>query len=100
MRRRAAVDANQASIIAAMRQAGASVQPLHAVGKGCPDLLVGICTNAGRRCYVVEIKDGSKPPSARKLTPAQVEWHAAWRGGVHVITDVDQAVAWVQSMMA
>lgn len=34
MRRRAAVDANQSAIIAAMRQAGASVQPLHAVGKG------------------------------------------------------------------
>lgn len=45
-------------------------------------------------------KDGSKPPSARRLTPAQVEWHAAWRGSVHVITDVEQAVAWVRSMMA
>ena len=96
MRRASKTDANQAAIIAAMRQAGASVQPLHAVGGGVPDLLVGIA----RRCYVVEIKDGSKPPSARKLTPAQQEWHAAWKGGVHVITDVEQAVAWVQSMRA
>ena len=97
MRRRAAkIDACQPAIVAAMREAGASVQPLHAVGQGCVDLMVGI----SGRCYAVEIKDGSKPPSARKLTPAQVEWHAAWRGGVHIITSVEQAVAWVLSMRA
>lgn len=96
MRRRAAVDANQAAIVAALRKVGVSVQLLHEVGKGCPDAVCGI----SGRCYMVEIKDGSKPPSARRLTPAQLEWHRNWRGSVHVLTDVDQAVAWARSMMA
>ena len=29
-------------------------------------------------------KDGAKPPSARRLTPDQIEWHARWP--VHVVT--------------
>lgn len=41
MRRRAHTDRNQPAIVAALRGIGATVQPLHAVGQGCPDLLVG-----------------------------------------------------------
>ena len=41
MRRQAKVDANQSDIVAGLRSIGATVQPLHAVGKGCPDLLIG-----------------------------------------------------------
>ena len=37
----AKVDANQADIVAALRRIGATVQCLHQVGHGCPDLLVG-----------------------------------------------------------
>lgn len=96
MRRAAKTDRNQSEIVAALRKVGASVQPLHAVGGGVPDLLVGI---RGRN-YLCEIKDGSKPPSARRLTTDQAEWHQNWRGSVHVLTDVDQAVAWARSMMA
>jgi len=33
-------DANQAEIVAALRQVGAMVVDLHIVGHGCPDLLV------------------------------------------------------------
>ncbi|PJN96415.1 hypothetical protein CNY89_02650 [Amaricoccus sp. HAR-UPW-R2A-40] len=89
MRRAAKVDANQAAIVNALRRAGASVQPLHAVGAGCPDLLVGY---RGQN-LMVEVKDGGKPPSARKLTPDQADWHDAWRGQVIVVKDVDQALA-------
>lgn len=88
MRRAAKVDANQAEIVAALRQIGASVQPLHAVGQGCPDLLVGWRGMVS----LLEIKDGSKPPSARKLTPDQEKWHAAWRGQVAVVENVEQAI--------
>jgi hypothetical protein len=42
LRRASKVDANQREVVAALRGAGASVQLLHAVGEGCPDLLVGI----------------------------------------------------------
>jgi hypothetical protein len=88
MRRAAKVDANQAEIIAALRKIGASVQPLHAVGAGCPDLAVGWRGMTS----LLEIKDGSKPPSARKLTPDQVKWHAEWRGHVAVVETVEQAI--------
>lgn len=88
MRRAAKVDANQAEIVAALRKAGASVQHLHAVGAGCPDLLVGF---RGRN-LLVEVKDGNKSPSARKLTPDQVAWHDAWRGQVAVVKDVTEAM--------
>lgn len=89
MRRAAKVDRNQAEIVGALRAVGASVQPLHAVGQGCPDLLVGF----RGRCFAIEVKDGLLPPSARKLTPAQVEWHGAWRGHVAVVTSAEEATA-------
>lgn len=88
MRRAAKVDANQAEIVADLRKAGCSVESLAAVGKGVPDLLVG----HGSRNYLLEVKDGSKPPSARKLTDAQVEWHKVWRGSVYTVTSTQEAL--------
>lgn len=67
------------------------MQPLHTVGKGCPDLLCGVRgTN-----LLVEIKDGQKVPSARKLTPDEAAWHQSWRGQVAIIESVDDALALV-----
>jgi hypothetical protein len=91
MRRAAAVDANQAEIVADLRKIGCSVQPLHAVGKGCPDLLVGYRGSN----VLLEVKDGQKPPSDRYLTAAQVKWHRDWRGAVAVVTSFDEAMAWI-----
>lgn len=88
MRRAAKVDDNQAEIVAALRKIGASVQPLHAVGQGCPDLLVGWRGITS----LLEVKDGKKPPSARKLTPDQEKWHAAWMGQVTVVETVSEAI--------
>ena len=90
MRRAAKTDANQTRIVDALRKAGASVQSLAAVGDGVPDLLVGY------KCETVlmEVKDGNKPPSERKLTPDQERWHAEWSGHpVYVVTNVTQAQA-------
>ena len=86
--RAAKTDANQAAIVAALRAAGATVESLHRVGGGVPDILVGY----RGRSYPVEIKDGSKPPSARTLTPDQVRWHAAWKGDVYVVESVAEAL--------
>lgn len=55
----------------ALRLAGCFVQSLAGVGKGCADILVG---NDGR-WYLIEVKDGSKPPSQRKLTDDEIKWH-------------------------
>lgn len=88
MRRAAKTDANQAEVVKAFRQIGATVQILSAVGKGCPDVLVGF-----RGVNVlVEIKDGSKVPSAQKLTADQVGWHEAWAGQVCVANSITDAV--------
>lgn len=89
----AAVDANQKAIVAAFRAAGASVVHLHTVGNGCPDLLVGIAGTT----VLVEVKDGRKPPSARKLTPLEARFMRDWRGGeVRVIECPEDAVALVE----
>jgi hypothetical protein len=86
--RAAKVDANQKEIVEALRSIGATVQHLHAVAQGCPDLLVG---RQGVN-YLLEIKDGAKPPSARKLTPDQVAWHSIWQGAAVVVNSIDEAI--------
>ena len=89
MRRAAKIDANHAEIVAALRKIGCKVQSLAAVGAGVPDLLV----MRGFRLYLVEIKDGNKAPSARKLTPEQVKWHQEWAGApLVVVTSVEEAL--------
>ncbi len=90
MRQAARIDSNQPAIVKALRSAGARVQSLAAVGKGCPDLLVGF----GKRNLLLEVKDGAKPPSARKLTPAEEEWHSQWTGygQVAIVETPEQAV--------
>lgn len=88
MRRAAKTDANQAEIVAALRAAGASVQSLAAVGKGVPDLLVSI---RGVN-LLMEVKDGSRPPSERQLTKDQIKWHGSWNGPVCVVDGPEAAL--------
>ena len=76
MRRAAKVDANHDQVVSALRAAGAKVQSTAAIGKGVPDLLVGFRF----RLFLLEVKDGSLPPSGRKLTTEQVKWHSDWAG--------------------
>jgi Holliday junction resolvase len=77
------VDDNQSKVVKALRDLGATVQHLHAVGKGCPDIVVGF---KGKN-LLLEIKDGDK----KVLTPDQVNWHKLWKGQVNVVTSVDDA---------
>lgn len=87
MRKRAKVDANHGEIVAALEVVGASVRSLASVGDGCLDLLVGFRgTN-----YYMEVKDGSKPPSARKLTGDEQDEIDRWRGQCCVVECVDDA---------
>lgn len=88
MRRAAKVDANQSTIVAGLRSIGASVQPLHSVGQGCPDLVIGYRGVT----YLAEVKDGSKPKCETKLTPDQVKWHSEWMGQLGVVYSLDDAL--------
>lgn len=87
MRQRTAArpDANQAAIVRALEAVGCSVYVI-----GLPvDLLVG---RAGQT-LVLEVKDGSKPPSRRKHTDIQRDFFATWRGGpVATVDSVDAAL--------
>jgi len=96
MRRASRVDTNQQSVILEAKKLGATVQPLHMVGQGCPDLIIGF---RGHN-LLVEIKDGTKPPSARKLTPQQKDWHQNWRGNVYVITHWMEVINLIKSCSA
>lgn len=82
------VDANQPGIVRALREVGASVTPAHEMGKGFPDLVIG----HNGHTYLAEVKDGSKPPSRRKLTPDEQRWHEAWRGQVAIIETIEDAL--------
>jgi hypothetical protein len=88
MRRIARIDANQPDIVGAFRRLGFTVAVTSAVGSGFPDLVVG------RRGYnlLIEIKDGSKPPSERRLTPAQDDFHRDWRGTIHIVESVGDVI--------
>ncbi len=59
------------------------------VGKGFPDLVVLFMD----RVHLLEIKDGSLPPSKRKLTPDEKKFHQQWESScVHVVNNYDEAL--------
>ena len=91
MRRAAKVDDNQKEIVKAFRDLGCSVQHLHTVGKGCPDLVVGVY----KVNVMVEVKDANKPKSKRELTDDEKTWHEAWKGWVEVVETVEDCIALV-----
>lgn len=88
--RNARIDVNQPEIVDALRKAGCFVQSLATIGKGCPDLLVG----RDRLWYCLEVKDGAKVPSARKLTRDEQDWHDRARlfAPVHIAESIDDAL--------
>lgn len=88
MRRRGRTDSNHSAIVKELRQAGCSVQSLADIGEGCPDILVGW---QGLN-LVFEIKDGTLPTSATRLTQHEKAWHLVWRGQVAVIETAEQAL--------
>ena len=82
--RRAKVDDNQPEIVKTFRSLGWKVAHTHTVGNGFPDI---VCSRHGTT-ILVEIKDGSKPISARKLTVKEQAFHAEWQGALHIIETV------------
>ena len=80
-------DANEGEIVRALEAIGCTVHRMNDW-----DLVVGY----RQRNVILEVKDGSKPASARKLTPNQMIFQAGWRGQYDVVTSVDEAIAAVQ----
>jgi hypothetical protein len=92
LRRYPRLDANHKEIRAAFEKLGCSVADLSMVGKGLGDLLVGY----GGLCIVCEVKDGAKPPSARKLTPDEEKFRMNWTGGYRLVTCLDDVAETVE----
>ena len=88
MRYHPRLDANHHEIVDTLRSAGASVQSLASVGGGCLDILVGW---RGAN-YLMEIKDGNKPPSARKLTEKEALWWNTWKGQKAIVENGQEAL--------
>lgn len=91
MRRANRIDANATEIVKALRSVGAYVR-IVSQGDGLPDLLVGYQNPVSKQryCWLVEIKDGRKPPSARALSEAEQKFFDEWPGGNAVIVTSSQ----------
>lgn len=87
-RRAAKVDENQNSLVSLWRSMGISVAITSASHDGFPDVVLGY----GGLTVLVEIKDGNKPPSKRKLTPDQENFHRDFKGAITVIETEKQAL--------
>lgn len=86
------IDNNQNSIVKALRDHGAYVR-IVTQGDGIPDLLVGYKGVT----YLLEVKDGDKTPSKRKLTPHEQKFFDEWTGGiVAIVTSVEDALALIE----
>lgn len=88
MRKRGRTDRNQAEIVYSLRKAGCSVQDLHAIGQGCPDILVA----RGGVLVLMEIKDGMAKPSARQLTLDEIRFHRTWQSKIYVVETIEDAL--------
>lgn len=116
-------DANQDELREFLHALGYETATIHQLGGGLPDIIVGAggITLIGRfdqermiaflrealdkqpwspqiaffkgANLLVEVKDGSKPPSARKLTKDEEEWHEKWTGQIDIWESIDQAMS-------
>jgi len=94
VRQRAKRDANHNDIVRIFEDLRAGWLELSQV-PGALDGVVGVAGIDQR----VEIKDGDKPASERKLTPAEVDVFQTWRGRPPVVVEsVEDAIALVNRL--
>ena len=90
------VDGNHAEIVTALRGIGASVLDIHDLGHGAPDLLVGFrAVN-----LLLEVKDGRRSPSQKKLTKDEQAFFDTWRGAAYIVYSAADAIEVVTRMTA
>lgn len=88
------VDGNQREIVNILRNLGATVQILSSVGKGCPDILVGIF---GQN-FLMELKNGKLSPSAQRLTEHEEKFFSSWKGQVCVVKSEEEAITFINNI--
>ena len=94
MRRAARADANQPEIVKVFRKLGGTFQHTHSI-PGALDGILGYCGVDVR----IEIKDGSRIPSERKLTTAEQKTVDEWNGRKpEIIESVSDAALLMERM--
>ena len=88
------VDANHGVIRQMYRDLGCSVADTFRLGSGFPDLVVALFGQT----HLVEVKDGSRPPSERKLTEDEITFHNGWHAKVWVVKDIDGVIEHVNEI--
>lgn len=78
--RAAKVDANQPEIVKLFRKLGWYVLIISQL-KNCCDIIV----SKRGQTIAIEIKDGSKPPSARKLSDGEEKFQKEWQGEYRIV---------------
>ena len=73
-------DANHRDIIEEFKRLGWSVLDIADL-KNCCDLMVAKCGHT----IAIEVKDGEKPPSARKLTSGEESFRERWTGNYKIV---------------
>lgn len=86
-RRAARADANQPEIVECFRSLGWYVLIISQL-KNCCDIMA----SKGGQTIAIEIKDGSKPPSARKLSTGEQKFKDEWLGRWELIESVDDVI--------
>ena len=87
-RRKARKDDNHNEIQKGLEAIGASVFDTSGVGSGFSDVVVGF----RNKNFLLEIKDGNKPPSKRKLTPDEIDFKTTWNGQYNVVKNLAEAL--------
>lgn len=83
-------DHNQAEIVKALREMGASVLCADQQGGGFPDLIVGW---RGQN-YLIEIKNPNSQYGRSGFNPNQKAWNSLWKGSAPMIVrTIDEAIA-------
>ena len=85
MRRAARTDANHKEIINAFRAIGFSIFDTSKLGQGFGDCVIA----RSDLTAIVEIKDGAKAASQRRLTKPEQGFKDAWRGKYFIVACVD-----------
>lgn len=95
-RRAHRTDGNHSTIADYFTGAGCLVHSTAPLGNGFPDLLVYWPRRGTMK--LIEVKDGSLPPSRQKLTDDEHDFHARWKGAVRVVASIAQAMAVLQEL--
>ena len=87
MRRAARIDDNQTEIVKTFKMLGWSVLIIAQL-KNCCDIMVA----KNGHTIAVEIKDGKKVESRRKLTPGEADFRDEWKGHWELVESIDDVL--------